>query len=308
MGSADFICVDRKTLSTIAVVAPSGAPLDEGAVTTGLTGLRALGYTVISYYHPEERFQRFSAQEQLRIDHLYAAASNPEVDVVMALRGSYGFTRLLPQLDFDFLAQSGKLFVGYSDFTLMHQAMLARNVLSVAGPMLSDFSDPEKRSDYTLKQFTDCLRGEGHRIEFSSSDTRDLNIEGRLWGGNLAMLVSTLGTPYWSAVEDGILFLEDVGEHPYRVERMLLQLHATGLLDKQKALIFGDFSGYRLAPHDNGYDFGQMLKYMRSILSIPVLTGLPFGHIPDRASLVVGSRATLNVTHGAAILNMHYSF
>ncbi len=102
--------------------------------------------------------------------------------------------------------------------------------------------------------------------------------------------------------------MEDVGEHPYRVERMLLQLHFAGVLAKQKAIILGDFSGYRLAPHDNGYDFAQMLKYVRSILSIPVLTGLPFGHIRDHASLVVGSDASLQVERENVTLTMEYLF
>jgi len=298
----------KSTPLSIAVVAPSGAPLDEAAVVKGLAFLRQQGHHVHSYYHPEEKFQRFAASDAQRVNHLHAAAANHEVDVVMALRGSYGFSRLLPHLDIDFLAQSGKIFVGYSDFTLMHQALLARGVLSIAGPMLGDFSQPENASEFTLTQFSHCLTANDHRVSFASPDTDDLVLQGRLWGGNLAMLVHTLGTPYWTQLEDGILFLEDIGEHPYRVERMLLQLHFAGVLEKQKALVLGDFSGYRLALHDNGYDFSETLKYLRSILSIPVLTGLPFGHIPDRASLVVGSNATLEVTSGVANLRMNYLF
>lgn len=308
MHSAHSSRFNRTSPLRIAIVAPSGAPLDEDGVLIGLARLRALGHSVHSYYHPEEKYLRFGANDQSRIDHLHAAARHPDVDVVMALRGSYGFSRLLPHLDFDLLAHSGKLFVGYSDFTLMHQAMLARGVLSVAGPMLGDFSDPTKHSEYTMAQFSACLKGEGHQVEFEATGSPDLDLRGRLWGGNLAMLVSTLGTPYWTALNDGILFIEDIGEHPYRVERMLLQLHATGVLDKQKALVLGDFSGYRLAPHDNGYDFSQMLQYLRGILTIPVITGLPFGHIPDRASLVIGSDASLRITQEQAILEMRYSF
>ena len=292
----------------IAIVAPSGAPLDEEGVIRGLTFLRQCGHQVHSYYHPEEKFQRFAASDQLRVEQMHAAASNPDVDVVVALRGSYGFSRILPHLDLDLLAKSGKIFVGYSDFTLMHQAMLACGVKSVAGPMLGDFSHPDHVSDYTVSQFFACLSGTWHSVEFVSEGTPDLQIQGRLWGGNLAMLVHTLGTPYWTQLDDGILFLEDVGEHPYRVERMLLQLHFAGVLAKQKAIILGDFSGYRLAPHDNGYDFAQMLTYVRSILAVPVLTGLPFGHIRDHATLVVGSDATLQVEQENVTLKMEYLF
>ncbi|MFZ6693223.1 LD-carboxypeptidase [Undibacterium sp. SXout20W] len=292
----------------IAIVAPSGAPLDEDAVLRGLAFLRQLGHQVHSYYQPEEKFQRFAASDQLRVAHFHAAAANPDVDVVIALRGSYGLSRLMPYLDLDLLAQSGKIFVGYSDFTLMHQAMLARGVKSVAGPMLGDFSHIDGVSDYTLQQFSTCLSGNAHRVEFMSQGAPDMQLNGRLWGGNLAMLVHTLGTPYWTQIDDGILFLEDIGEHPYRVERMLLQLHFAGVLDKQKAIILGDFSGYRLAPHDNGYDFAEMLKYVRSILRIPVLSGLPFGHIRDHASLVIGSDAHVRVEDGSVMLHMQYLF
>jgi muramoyltetrapeptide carboxypeptidase len=102
-----------------------------------------------------------------------------------------------------------------------------------------------------------------------------------------------IGTPYFTAIDGGILFLEDIAEHPYRVERMLLQLHYSGVLARQKALILGDFSGYRLTDYDNGYDFNAMLAYIRSISPIPILTGLPFGHIRDKVTLAVGSQADL---------------
>lgn len=122
------------------------------------------------------------------------------------------------------------------------------------------------------------------------------------------MLTHLIGTPYWTEIENGILFLEDIGEHPYRVERMLLQMHFAGILEKQKAIVLGDFSGYQLAVHDHGYDFSEMLSYIRSVVKVPVITGLPFGHISDRASLVVGSAATLKVANQQAQLSMEYQF
>jgi muramoyltetrapeptide carboxypeptidase len=94
-------------------------------------------------------------------------------------------------------------------------------------------------------------------------------------------------------IEGGILFLEDINEHPYRVERMLLQLLHAGVLARQQAVLLGDFSNYRLSDYDNGYDFDTMLAYLRQRLPAPVLTGLPFGHIRDKATLAVGCRAEL---------------
>src|SRR5207245_1198963 len=110
---------------------------------------------------------------------------------------------------------------------------------------------------------------------------------------NLAILNHLIGTPYLPQPKDGILFIEDINEHPYQVERMLLQLLHAGVLAKQKTILLGDFSGYRLNEYDKGYDFEEMLAYIRSQLSVPVLTGLPFGHICDKVTLAVGCQAEL---------------
>jgi muramoyltetrapeptide carboxypeptidase len=107
------------------------------------------------------------------------------------------------------------------------------------------------------------------------------------------MLTHLVGTPYMPQVDGGILFVEDVSEHPYRVERMLLQLLYSGVLARQKAVLLGDFSNYRLGDFDNGYDFDAMLTYFRTQSPVPVLTGLPFGHVRDKATLAVGCQATL---------------
>jgi muramoyltetrapeptide carboxypeptidase len=107
------------------------------------------------------------------------------------------------------------------------------------------------------------------------------------------MLVSLLGTPWFPQVEQGILFFEDVNEHPYRVERMLLQLAQAGVLERQQAVLLGDFSNYALAPADNGYNFDEMLAYLRRTVRVPILTGLPFGHGRTRATIPVGAQGDL---------------
>ena len=290
----------------IAVVAPSGAPPDEAAVKLGLTRLQEQGFTVHSFYDPEQKYQRFGGRDAHRVAQIHAAASDPEVEIVLALRGSYGLSRLLPDIDFDLLAQSGKLFVGYSDFTLVHQGLLQRGCRSLAGPMLCDDYTREQQSVYTIDQFMHCISADSHRVEFETAYSGELQVSGKLWGGNLAMLTHTAGTPYWHHEPEGILFLEDIGEHPYRIERMLLQLHYAGVLANQKAIVLGHFSAYKLAPHDNGYDMEAMLDYLRSIIAVPVVTGLPFGHTPMRASLMVGSQAELRVTQQQATLAMQW--
>lgn len=278
----------------IAIVAPGGYAPDDAALARAIARLQAQGHLVHNYYDTDKKFQRFGGTDGARIAQLNAAASDPDVQIVMALRGSYGLSRILPDIDFDAMAASGKLFVGYSDFTAFHMGLMAKTGrISFAGPMLCDDFTREDSTDFTLQQFWDCLTGPTHRIEAQAENNPQVDLNATVWGGNLAMLNHLLATPYFPAIDDGILFVEDVNEHPYRVERMLLQLLHAGVIGRQRAVLLGDFSQYRLGPQDNGYDFDAMLRYLRERLPVPVLTGLPFGHIRARATLPFGARGHL---------------
>ncbi|MBR7745291.1 LD-carboxypeptidase [Undibacterium baiyunense] len=280
----------------IAIVAPSGAALDDTNIEAGLDALTNAGFRVINYYRHTDRFERFGATDQGRLNQLHAAIDNPEVDIVMGLRGSYGLSRILPNINLQKIASSGKWLIGYSDFNALQLAMLAKtDTASLCGPMLcNDFTREELRP-FTQDQFLTALRERKTYLEFESDQDTSLKVEGRLWGGNLAMICHLLGTEYFPNIEGGILFVEDIAEHPYRVERILLQLHMAGILAKQKAIVLGNFSAYRLAPQDNGYDFAAMLKFLRATITTPIVTGLPFGHCDDKASLMQGSIAHLSV-------------
>jgi muramoyltetrapeptide carboxypeptidase len=106
---------------------------------------------------------------------------------------------------------------------------------------------------------------------------------------------SLLGTPHLPKVRGGILFLEEVNEHPYRIERALLQLLQAGILDAQKAIVLGAFSDWRKSPHDRGYDLKTVVRHLRERTKTPILTGLPFGHVPTKVTLPIGARVTLLV-------------
>lgn len=283
---------------TIAIAAPGGYALDSAALARGIARLEAQGCVVHNYYDPARVHQRFADTDAGRLAQWNAAAADPQADIVIALRGQYGISRILPEIDFRAMADSGKLFVGYSDITAFHLGLLQKTgAISFAGPMMCDDFIRDEPVAYTLDQFWNCLRGPTHTVTGTVAENIAPNpvidVQGTLWGGNLAMLVHVLGTPYFAEVSDGILFIEDINEHPYRIERMLLQLLHAGVLHKQKALVLGDISGYRLNPADNGYDFDAMLAYLRSRLPLPVLTGLPFGHIRERCTLPVGAQAHL---------------
>jgi muramoyltetrapeptide carboxypeptidase len=295
---------DRSPI-VIGLVAASGYAVNAEAVARGIENLQAQGCIVKNFSDADKKFQRFGATDDERIAQLYAAAQDPEVDIVLALRGGYGLTRLLPELDFRLLANSGKLFVGHSDFTALQMGLLAHTgAISFSGPMLCDDFVREELSAYTLNQFWRCITQAEHTVSAQTTGNPELEVSGPLWGGNLAMLTHLVGSPYLPQVAGGILFVEDVNEHPYRVERMVLQLLHAGVLDQQKALLLGDFSAYRLTDYDNGYDFEQMVAYLRTHLPIPVLTGLPFGHGRDKATLVVGAPATLRAQAEGFTLSM----
>jgi len=276
----------------VAIVAPGGYGADLDGIARADAVLAENGCVVRHFDNPHARYQRFAATEAERLRGLHAAALDPEIDVVIALRGGYGMSRLLPDIDFAMLAASGKCFVGHSDVTALHLGLLCHGATSFAGPMICDDFSREVLCAFTMEDFWQCLRGPCHAVRMSNDMAIDaLKVQGMLWGGNLTMLAHLVGTPYLPQIDGGILFLEDVNEHPFRVERMLLQLLHAGVLERQQAILLGDFSGGRIGDYDNGYDFSAMLDYIRSRVGVPILTGLPFGHLPHKATLAVGSLA-----------------
>ena len=289
----------------VAIVAPAGYTPDQAAVARGIARLESRGCLVHNYYKPDAVHQRFGGTDEARLGQLYDAADDPDIQLVMAVRGGYGLTRLLPRINFERLAASGKLFVGYSDITALQMGLYAKTgALSYAGPLLAGDFGAETACDFTLQQFWDCLAGPIHRIVEQACANPQVDVSGTIWGGNLAMLTSLLGTEWFPRIDGGILFVEDIAEHPYRVERMLLQLMHAGVLERQQALVLGDFSGYKLGALDNGYDFDAMLAHLRATLAIPVLTGLSFGHIARRVTIPFGAQARLKSTETGFALTL----
>jgi muramoyltetrapeptide carboxypeptidase len=278
----------------IALVAPGGYAPEPEAVARGIARLESQGILVHNYYEHDKRHMRFAGTDEARLAQLNAAAADPDVQLVVALRGAYGMSRLMPHIDFDRMADSGKIFVGFSDITAFHMGLYARRAaISYAGPMFAGDFGAAEPVEFTLDDFWHCLAGPTHTVAGQGAGNPSLDVAGTVWGGNLAMTVSLLGTPYLPRIDGGILFFEDIAEHPYRVERMLLQLMHAGVLASQRAIVLGDFSGYRLSPADNGYDFDQMLAHVRATLPCPVLTGLEFGHIPRRVTIPFGAQGRL---------------
>ncbi len=283
----------------IGLYAPAGFATDPAAVERAVRALEAAGHRVVVDSTCATRWQRFSAPDDERLAAVMRMVDDPAVEVALALRGGYGWSRLLPRLDFPAIARAGKRWLGHSDFTAFQLALLAATgTPSYAGPMAAyDFGAPAP-SAFTLDH---CWRvlGASSAVAACALDGPDLACEGTLWGGNLAMVAHLVGTPHLPAIDGGILFLEDIGEQPYRVERMLCQLHMAGILRRQRAVLLGVFNGYQAGANDNGYDMAAVVAYARSAFGVPVYTGLPFGHCPDKWTLPVGGRCALAVRSGA---------
>ena len=305
-------------MAHIYIYSPSGAVRDKAAFRRGVKRLQARGHEVEIDADALSSHQRFAGDDDTRLAAIARAAASG-AQVALISRGGYGLTRLLPRLPFAELQQAverGTQFVGLSDFTALQLALLAQNGTQTwAGPaLLADFGVPEEPDEIMQDCFDDLLvgQGEGTGWRLPLSDLRahpELSGEegwgveqAQLWGGNLSVLVSLLGTPYFPQIEGGILFLEDVAEHPYRIERMLTQLLHAGVLGRQKAVLLGQFNRYQLVPHDKGFKLQSVVDWLRSQLQVPVLTGLPFGHVPTKVLLPVGARLDLAVSGREAIL------
>jgi muramoyltetrapeptide carboxypeptidase len=286
----------------IGLYAPAGFVTDPAAIERAVHRMSELGHRVVVDPTCTTRWQRFSAGDDERLAAVLRMAANREVELAIAARGGYGWSRLLDRIDFAALARTGKRWMGHSDFTAFQLAALAHaGMTTFAGPMAAhDFGAPTP-SAYALDHCWALLGTTRHEVE-CALDGSDVACEGTLWGGNLAMVAHLVGTPHMPHVSGGILFLEDVGEHPYQIERMLYQLHLAGVLVRQHAVLLGSFSGYELGPNDNGYDAAAMVRHVRERLGIAVYTGLPFGHCPEKLTLPVGGHCALTVRDGRARL------
>jgi len=289
----------------IAIIAPSGYATDQAAYLRAVQHLHDLGHQVHDFSAADARYQRFAATDAERLAQLHNAAKHPDVELVIALRGGYGLSRLLPDIDFDLLVNSGKRFIGHSDFTAIHMGLLTHDVVSYAGPMICDDFSRADISEFTHSHFWQALSLSHFDVITKASGNPVIECEGTLWGGNLALLTHLIGTRWMPNVEQGILFVEDINEHPYRIERMMLQLLHAGVLNNQRTIILGDFSGYKLTDYDNGYDFAAMLEYLRKHIKVPILSGLPFGHVRDKLTLPVGAHCLL--TSNAEEFSLHLS-
>jgi muramoyltetrapeptide carboxypeptidase len=299
-------------LKQIHLIAPSGASLDAGSPLAGIEWLRQQGLQVLNTDCVNRVEQRFAGSDADRLAEINQLANLSADSTVIAMRGGYGLHRLLPNIHWDAIANAikqGLQICGHSDFTVFQLGLLAKTGAgTLAGPMLNfDFAcQGEQGEGITPNAFMwahfqkaiherklDCTIQAAQAFLRNSAAGQ---VSGMLWGGNLTVLAGLVGTPYLpnqQQTRGGILFLEDVNEHPYRIERMLMQLLDAGVLNNQSAILLGGFSAYRLYDNDRGYTLESAIEAISKRLpeNIPVLTGLPFGHQAEKLTLPVGAKA-----------------
>lgn len=290
-------------LPRLRLMALGGPMLDAERAERGVETLRDMGFSLENLGCVSRRYSRFAGTLDQRLSDLNALAE-PDAsmpDLLMATRGGFGAVQLLDQLDYPRLCprlkQHGTILMGYSDNTAVQLALLAKGgVITFSGPMLYGDFARHTLSPFTQRWLSQVLSQPEFslRVEQPQPLPAVTECRGTLWGGNLSVLTSLIGTPYLPKVPGGILFLEDVGEDVYRVDRMLQQCRLAGVLQQQSAILLGHFSKQRADGFDpDGYTLAEVSQALSRQIGVPVLTGLPIGHVPDIVPLPIGAAATL---------------
>jgi muramoyltetrapeptide carboxypeptidase len=285
----------------IALVAPAG-PLAEGAVDDAVHQVRSLGWEPVEGRHVRGRSGFLSAPDAARIEDLQNAIDADDLDAIWCLRGGYGTMRIVDRIDWAALRQRPRALIGFSDNTVLHLAALRAGLATFHGPHAA-----APLGDFARAALVAMLTGTTDGSLPAHPERRPVPVaggvaEGRLVGGNLALVCATLGTPYATPFEGAILFLEDVGEPAYRIDRMLSQLRLAGALDAVGGIALGAFSECPDEGDPSLPSSDEVLRDRLGGLGIPVLADLPFGHVPDNLTIPVGIRARVDADAGTITL------
>lgn len=290
------------------LIAPSGWPPDQARYQRGLERLERAGFQLEFAERGSRRASRFAGTEAERVADLNGLG-DPMPDLVMLTRGGFGSVHLLDRIDYGRLCprlrEAGTVLVGYSDFTALAMALLAKGgVVTWSGPMVATDLGAPAPDPAMLAGFRQAIASPVVTLRVDQPQADSGVFEGTFWGGNLTTLAALAGTPYLPDIQGGILYLEDDGEPLYRVERLLFQLHHAGILARQKALVIGAFTRMPQDSYDAGYTLDVVLANLRRRLGIPILTGFPGGHIPDLRTFPVGGQGRIEAGPGGFTLTL----
>jgi muramoyltetrapeptide carboxypeptidase len=273
----------------------------------GVARLESLGYRCVLAPHATDKHEYFSAPDAVRLADFNALLADPSIDMMMMSRGGYGLSRIVHRIDWPHVAASGKLLCGFSDFTAINLAALSQgSFVTIAGPgVATDFADDDEKTvdahAFMEAYFWPVARGDslGGALTTCTVDVdhpyAPQRIEGPIWGSNLSLLCDLGGSRFIPNIDGGILFIEEIGERPYTIERMFFQLYHAGILARQSAIVLGDFTECEPSADRFPYDMNYVVNTLRKLLPIPVLTALPFGHVAKKLSIPYGADARLDI-------------
>lgn len=284
----------------IGLVAPAGIIYDEAEFDKMQRQLANFGLRTVVGDHARDRHGYLAGTDEDRASDLNAMFENPEINGIMAVRGGWGCARILPHLDFEMIMRNPKVYCGFSDNTTLHHALMAYS-------NLQPFHGPHGNSEWT-----DLTQDSFESVVMKGVATRFQSISnvitlaggkatGRLIGGNLSILATTLGTPYQADFENSLLFIEDIGEDTYKVDRMLSHLEQAGVLSEIAGFIFGKCTDCSAGTQPT-FALMEVLDHYLTRYSIPAVYNLDFGHEPDNFTIPVGAMAELNADTGLITL------
>jgi len=281
----------------VALVAPAGPLRDASDLDRAIANAESFGWEPVAGQQVLARLGYFAGSDEVRLADFNRALADPAIDGIWCIRGGYGAMRLLPGIDYDALVRRPRAIIGYSDITALHAAIGVKSCLiTFHGPtarsVLTGFS--RKALDCAVRQQSGvCGDAPGART------VRPGRATGRLAGGNLALLSALAGTPYAPDLRGAILILEDIDEPVYRIDRMLVQLRLTGMLDSVRGLVFGGFTNCREASDDGERSLDEVIAELAEVLRVPCIADAPFGHIDDQWTLPLGAPAELDADSAA---------
>lgn len=292
----------------VGIIAPASAPLDDADLSEGLDALSRSGFDTV-LLRPDFGAHGFLAgDDDARASELEMAITGDGPDTLICVRGGYGTLRLLDRIDYGAARRRPRLIVGYSDITALQLALLCKaGWTSISGPMVAvDWKEPVPAS---MEQFLALASGRhpGDLVGPSGERLSPLvhgSAEGRLIGGNLTLITRLIGTPYLPDLHGAILFLEEVGEPPYRIDGMLAQLRLAGVLTRLGGVVLGGFTDAEPESGRPSLTLEQVFDDYFGGLGIPVAGDLAYGHFPVKSAIPVGVRARLEVSSDRTSLTL----
>lgn len=285
---------------TLGFIAPSGVLRKEGIIELAKAEAERMGFKVKLGDSCHNRYGYLAGTDAERAHDVNAMFLDDEVDAIICLRGGYGAMRILDLLDWDMIAAHPKIFVGFSDVTALHIALLQRcNMVTIHGPMSSGWGD-SPLDDFSRESLYRTLMNPtpvGELVNPPEYPRQTVNpgvAEGQLVGGNLTLIAASLGTPWQLDTTGRILFIEDVGERTYCLDRMLTQMRLAGMFDKCAGVVFGDFSDCPIEYPAFGLTLEEIIRDVVKPCGKPIFTGLRCGHCTPKLTLPFGVRCRMD--------------